>query len=108
MKKIAKGRQGDWFATLRNTGELLPCVFREFWIGKTGYHDPHVYDLSNSQDRQYVEAIQNTKRVLLTTNLGADGTRKRGAYIDECEVADVICDDNGLRFKFVRRKHRES
>jgi hypothetical protein len=102
-KKIAKGKQGEWFASLTSTGELLPCVFQEYLQGLTEYHDPHCYDLTTKRDAKYIEAIKRG-RVLMTRNVGSRKTGwKREAYIAVYSAEDVeFSPATGLTFKASR------
>lgn len=108
MKRKAKGQQGSWFANRRDTGELLPCIFKEYAHNWPHYHDPYHYDPSDPTKKEYVDAIKNG-RVLLTSNelVGTryDGANlwRRGNYIDEFVVANVTADKTGLRFDIVGR-----
>jgi hypothetical protein len=112
MKKKARGQQGCWFAETNDTHERLPCVFKEYWMQGKEYHDPYFYDPSKGRNREYVDAIKNGKRVLLTSNVLVgrryDGANKwkRGPYIDEYEVDNVSSSEDGLRFTFVGRINR--
>jgi hypothetical protein len=112
MPKLATGKQGSWFATVNGTREELPCVFKEYCqTGPTSfeYSDPYFYDQVKPRNRDYINAIANGKRVLLTSNtregFRQDGGNKwkRGSYIGVFEIANVVCDENGLRFTFMSR-----
>src|SRR5262245_23017434 len=109
MKKKARGQQGSWFAETTDTRERLPCVFKEYWGQGNTYHDPFCYDPSNARHREYVDAIKNGKRVLLTSNVlvgqREDGSNmwRRGPYLGVCAVDNVTSGTDGLRFTFVGR-----
>lgn len=110
MKKKARGQQGSWFAVTSDTHERLPCVFKEYWTHGNQYHDPYFYDPSKSRNREYVDAIKNGKRVLVTSNVligrRYDGANKwkRGPYVETFEIDNVSSSEDGLRFTFVKRK----
>jgi hypothetical protein len=98
MTKIARGAQGSWFATTSD-GERLPCVFKEYWHGRTAYHDPHNYDQSSAKCVEYIDAVKRG-RVLMTRN---EGSREKGwlrkGYIGVFLVDDVkYSPDHGLSF----------
>ena len=69
------------------------------------YNDPYF----TTRPSRAINAIANGKRVLLTSNtregFRQDGGNKwkRGSYIGVFEIANVVCDENGLRFTFVSR-----
>jgi hypothetical protein len=110
MKKKARGQQDSWFAVTSDTHERLPCVFKEYWTHGNQYHDPYFYDPSKSRNREYVDAIKNGKRVLVTSNVligrRHDGANKwkRGPYVEAFEIDNVSSSEDGLRFTFVKRK----
>jgi hypothetical protein len=100
MKKIAEGKQGEWFATLRSTGELLPCVFKEYLTGLSDYHDPYCYDLTTKRGAEYIEAVKRG-RVLMTRSVGSHETGwTREDYIAVYAADDVkFSPTTGLTFK---------
>jgi hypothetical protein len=110
MKKKARGQQGSWFAVTSDTHERLPCVFKEYWTHRNQYHDPYFYEPSKSRNREYVDAIKNGKRVLVTSNVligrRHDGANKwkRGPYVEVFEIDNVSSSEDGLRFTFVKRE----
>jgi hypothetical protein len=110
--KKARGQQACRFAETNDTHERLPCVFKEYRAKWPEYHDPYFYNPNKAIDREYVNAIKNGKRVLLTSNVLVgqrdDGTNKwkRGPYIDEFKIDNVSSSEDGLRFVFVERIYR--
>jgi hypothetical protein len=87
----AKGSQGNWFATLEETGENLPCIFPQYLHGLSDYHDPFAYDLDTKRGRDYVEAVKRG-RVLLAQYTGshdAGWKRVTGSYIAVYAAEDV-------------------
>lgn len=102
----AKGSVGSWFAVV--DGERLPCVHKHWCEGKAqSYNDPWVRRGRAHAD-EFVDAIEANKTVILcedeiTENEGREPGFKRKTYIAVFEVSDVVCDDDGLRFKFAKR-----
>lgn len=96
----ANGQRGSWFATVK--GEELPCV-HEHWLKRSNYDDPSARPGIKKFDDLY-NAIKEKKRVVLTKdNYLGDHQFERTGYIAVFEVVGLEMDDNGLRFRMVRR-----
>lgn len=108
MSEIAKGSQGSWFATVKKTGEYLPCFKRHRWA--KDYFEPKFYDPAHRRNVEYIDAIKQG-RVLIaiyerkegdTTSLDGDRT---GGYLNYVfTVEDVQHDETGLRCRIVSRQ----
>jgi hypothetical protein len=99
--KFAKGRPGDWFATVTKTGEQLPCLDRLFWTGK-GYDEPFFYDPSIPKHAKHLEAVKRG-RVLFEIKKG--GSTRRDTYLEHIyTVEDVSHDQSGLRLRVTKKE----
>ena len=102
-KKIAKGRQGDWFAMTR-AGESLPCLKDQYLRPHGEYHEPCFYDPSLSKNAEYVAAIQRG-RVLIATYDTSQEPHKRTGYLGYVySVEDIRHDESGLRCRVVGKQ----
>jgi hypothetical protein len=100
MTKIAKGRQGDWFATTR-AGEELPCLKAQYLFAGGEYREPHFYDPSLPMNVKYMDAIRRG-RVLIASY---DTSQKRTGYLGYVYlVEDVRHDEDGLRCRIVSKE----
>ena len=102
LTKKVTGVRGSWFAEV--DGEALPCVHK-YWWSNGRYHDPFPNDDSKKEE-EFVNAIREKQRVILTTDDVFDnGTKfKRTGYIALYKVANVQYDTvDGLRFDFKER-----
>jgi hypothetical protein len=109
MTKIAKGRQGSWFAEVNGKpGLQLPVLQKEYWGVGNSYHDPYPRYLELAQGRKYLEALkQGLALVAINTKVGkrkggGEGW-KREAYMNSVfKVANVTYSPaEGLRLNFV-------
>ncbi len=91
-KRKAIGQRGSWFAEVDE--ELLPCVHQHWW--KDGrYHDPNFAARTSQWDR-LIEAINEKKRVILTTDIALEeGGFQRTGYIAVFEISDVKVGEEG-------------
>lgn len=105
MTKIAKGRQGDWFATTTKTGERLPCLKAHFLGARGAYHERWFYDPSQRRNAEYIEAIK-LGRVLISP-YKPNGTRQgtRNGYLNYIYTVDnVRHDEDGLRCRIIAKE----
>ena len=116
VKKF-KGSQGSWEVTVDYTDgsrEILPCVHQHFFRvdAERGYCYDNSWEAGEEVRKtakfaKHVELIRSKKRVVLTSD-DVDESRGRGesrfkrtGYIFVSDVADVVVDNAGLRFRFV-------
>ena len=108
MAKIAKGRQGSWFAKVNQTSQELPVLQKEYWGAGNTYHDPYPRYLELAQGRRYLEALKQG-RALVARNIrvakrkdGGEGW-KREDYLNAIfKIASVTYSaEDGLRLIFV-------
>ena len=102
----ATGERGSWFATVGS--ERLPCVHRH-WVTGTRHADPG-YVPDEPKWIELLSAIRAGGRVVLTKDRPVDAPGKKSGFVFEREgyiaifdVANVVADDDGLRFDLVRR-----
>jgi hypothetical protein len=74
-RKLAKGQQGQWFATTTSSGERLPCIHAIYWNRGTEYHDPFPYDPAVPKHAEYIDAVTRGRKVLLT---GGNPQKRKG------------------------------
>lgn len=104
-KRKAIGQRGSWFAEVDE--ESLPCV-HDFWVKRTPeglfYIDPN-YEQDIPKWRQFIDAIQEKKRVILTNDTVIDGGlgSERKGYIAVFGIEDIVIEGQTLKFRFVER-----
>jgi hypothetical protein len=108
-----KGSQGSWEADAHHPDghvERLACAHQHWW--KNGrYSDPLPTHLRKPEKKfsRYIDLLRSTHRVILTSDSTNDqkfrgeGFFTRAGYIGVFEISDIVLDDDGLRFNFVRR-----
>jgi hypothetical protein len=113
--RSAKGSQGTWHADVTwsdGTTERLACVHQHF--SRAGhYYDPlssEFYDTPADEDPRFAEwldLIRAKGRVIMTKSDPVPGkgytALRRSQYVAVFDVTDIIRDDAGLHFRFVRR-----
>jgi hypothetical protein len=104
MTKIAKGRQGDWFATAK-TGETLPCLKAQFLGARGEYYEPKHYDPSQRKNVEYIDAIKRGRALVAVYKNEEGKAEKRDGYLGGIyTLEDVRHDENGLRCRIVSRE----
>lgn len=114
MRLKARGERGSWFAEVE--GERLPCVHMHWFQFRTATYDDPWLRPGEAKADELFEALKTTRRAIFTDDkvIGTkapsrldDGTIDKGerplfertGYRMLYEVAEVVFDQNGLRFK---------
>jgi hypothetical protein len=101
--KAPTGRPGDWMAYDHQEQTDLPCVWKTCMKAKT-YRDEG-FDVARAKDRNYIDAIRTSKRVILTKMKPerVNGHPSRDGYVGLFQVDNVVFEDGNLSFDFVAR-----
>lgn len=95
MRKLARGRQGSWFAKMLCgpcEGQSFPCVRREFISRWPNYLDPIA---GKPLPQQYIDAVLGEGRVILI-----DFKADQRFYIALWEIENAVMNEYGLAFRF--------
>jgi hypothetical protein len=100
-KEKAVGSHGSWFARVRQ--ESLPCIHK-YWLKGMQYHDPNCV-LGEKQWDEYVAAIREIKKVILTTDdiVGDRPNFQRTGYVTIFTVDEVTLEGRDLKLRLVDR-----